>query len=124
MRLRTSGALKRVEISAHDWLVPYLDRLITEIGALDQASAQWTLAYLFGRYRGDMTDVQYKGALKIMKRNLAHHDDWIVLNTTMETLATWSVEDKALRKWLKLHLVRLAGETRKSIANWQEGNWR
>ena len=48
VRLRMSNAMKRVEPARHDLLVPYIDRFLTEIGALDQASAQWTLADQFG----------------------------------------------------------------------------
>lgn len=116
VRLRTSSALKRVEVAAHDWLIPYLDRLIGEIGNLDQASAQWTLADLFGRYYRDLTDAQYKAAVDIMKRNLTQNDDWIVLNTTIETLAVWSRENPGLLKWLKPQLERLAADPRKSVA--------
>ncbi|MEM7722613.1 MAG: hypothetical protein AAF376_09580 [Pseudomonadota bacterium] len=58
VRLRVSNAMKRVEAEAHHLLVPYVDRFIAEIGALDQASAQWTLAQLFGRLSQDMTEPQ------------------------------------------------------------------
>lgn len=49
VRLRTSSAMKRVEAANHALLIPWIDRFIDEIGALDQASAQWTLAQLFVR---------------------------------------------------------------------------
>ncbi len=116
VRLRTSSAMKRVEAERHDMLVPYIDRFIGEIGELDQASAQWTLAQLFQRLAGDFTGLQRKGALKILQRNIAEHGDWIVLNTTMETLGDWAGADAALKKWLRPHLKRLAGDARKSVA--------
>ncbi|MEM9344934.1 MAG: hypothetical protein AAGA87_18010 [Pseudomonadota bacterium] len=116
VRLRTSNAMKRVEAERHDLLVPYIDRLIAEVGALDQASAQWTLATLFGRLTDDLTPSQRAGALAIMQRNLAEHDDWIVLNTTMETLFAWSETDPNLAAWLRPHLERLAEDPRKSVA--------
>lgn len=117
VRLRTSSALKRVEAERRDLLTPYIDRLIDEIGALDQASAQWTLAQLFDRLAGEMTAAQRSGALKIMKRNLAKHEDWIVLNTTIDTLARWAGDNAALAKWLRPHLERLSRDTRKSVAS-------
>ena len=117
VRLRTSSAMKRVEAERHDLLVPYIDRFIQEIGELDQASAQWTLAQLFDRLSSDMNQSQRKAALTIMKRNLASHDDWIVLNTTMETLTDWAGEDQALKNWLRPHLERLASDRRKSVAS-------
>lgn len=117
VRLRTSNAMKRIEAERHALLVPYIDRFIGEIGALDQASAQWTLAQLFDRLSGDMTDNQRANAQKIMQRNLADHDDWIVLNATTETLSAWAAGDQDLRKWLLPHLKRLSSDGRKSVAS-------
>ncbi|MEO1044961.1 MAG: hypothetical protein AAFX04_05940 [Pseudomonadota bacterium] len=116
VRLRTSSAIKRVEKERHDLVVPYIDRLLKEIGALDQASAQWTLAHLFDCLREDMTTQQHASAQAIMQRNLVHHPDWIVLNNSMETLGKWSQSDNALRAWLIPQLERLSSETRKSVA--------
>lgn len=116
VRLRTSNAMKRVEAERHDLLILYIDQFIEEIGELDQASAQWTLAQLFDRLSHDMDKRQRAAALKIMKRNLSDHDDWIVLNTTIETLASWAVEEPALMKWLRPHLERLSSDSRKSVA--------
>ncbi|MEQ8735601.1 MAG: hypothetical protein RIC29_11805 [Rhodospirillaceae bacterium] len=116
VRLRTSNAMKRVEAEHHALLVPYIDRFITEIGALDQASAQWTLAQLFQRLADDMSPSQRTGALKIMKRNLAKHEDWIVLNTTLETLSLWACDTPPLKKWLVPHLERLSSDSRKSVS--------
>lgn len=117
VRLRTSSAMKRVEAAHHTLLVPYLDRFIKEVGALDQPSAQWTLAQLFVRLEGDMSAKQRAAALKILKRNLAQHDDWIVLNTTMETLSDWARHELPLRRWLQPHLERLSSDPRKSVAS-------
>ncbi|MEM9749886.1 MAG: hypothetical protein AAF869_02940, partial [Pseudomonadota bacterium] len=107
----------RVEAERHNLLTPYIDRLIDEIGALDQASAQWTLAQLFDRLADDMSADQRSGALKIMKRNLKTHDDWIVLNATIETLSSWAGDNAALAKWLRPHLERLSQDKRKSVAS-------
>ena len=117
VRLRTSNAMKRIEAERHDLLVPYIDRFIGEIGQLDQASAQWTLAQLFERLSKDMTERQRASALEIMKCNLAGHDDWIVLNATIETLAIWAADDRDLKAWLGPHLVRLSSDSRKSVAS-------
>lgn len=116
VRLRVSSAMKRVEAERHDLLVPHIDRFIGEIGALDQASAQWTLAHLFDRLKQDLSKAQRDGALAIMRRNLAEHQDWIVLNQTMQVLFDWSKMDEALRGWLRPHLTRLAKDDRKSVA--------
>ncbi|MEM6590148.1 MAG: hypothetical protein AAF641_17010 [Pseudomonadota bacterium] len=116
VRLRVSNAMKRVEKERHDLLVPYINRLITEIGALDQASAQWTLADLFFALGPDMDVAQKDAALAIMKRNLAEHDDWIVLNRTMDTLLKWVDAEEGLSEWIAPHLARLANDPRKSVA--------
>lgn len=116
VRLRTSNAMKRIEAERHDLLVPYVDRFISEIGELDQDSAQWTLAQLFLKLENDLTDAQRQSALKIMKRNLENRDDWIVLNATIETLALWASNDDELASWLRPRLERLAHDERKSVA--------
>ena len=116
VRLRVSNAMRRVEAERHDLLVPYIDKFITEIGGLDQPSAQWTLAKLFEALEPDMTSQQKAAAQAIMQRNLAGHDDWIVLNNTMEALFAWSADDPELREWLKPHLERLSKDERKSVA--------
>lgn len=116
VRLRTSNALKRVEVERHDWLVPYVDRLIHEVGELDQPSAQWTLAQLFGRLAGAMSADQRGKAAALMQRNLSTSRDWIVLNASMDTLAEWAPSDPGLRTWLAEPLQRLAIDDRRSVA--------
>ena len=116
VRLRTSNALKRIEAECHELLIPYIDTLIEDVGALEQPSAQWTLAQLFERLADDLQDAQRTRALQIMKKNLANQDDWIVLNASMETLSSWASHDGGLKKWLRPHLKRLADDPRKSVA--------
>ena len=116
VRLRVSNAMKRVEAENQLLLIPYIDRLIGEIGSLDQASAQWTLAQLFDRLEDHLSPAQKEAALAILKRNLSHHNDWIVLNFTMETLTNWSGDVPGLKDWLIPHLQRLKEDKRKSVA--------
>jgi hypothetical protein len=116
VRLRVSNAMKRVCRAHPDWLVPYIDRLLTEISQINQASTQWTLAQLFMELEDRMTAEQHAVATRIMQTNLTEHHDWIVLNFTMEALTLWSKDDAALREWLKPHLERLTRDSRKSVA--------
>ncbi len=116
VRLRTSNALKRISKEHPEWLVPYIDSFLTEIAEIKQASTQWTLANLFETLAAEMTEEQLKDAKTVLKRNLTTWDDWIVLNNSMQVLFDWSRDDPALEKWLKPHLKRLQGETRKSVA--------
>ena len=116
VRLRVSNAMRRVQAEQPDLLLPFIDRLIVEIGALDQPSAQWTLPKLFEVAESEMSSEQKSRALALVKRNLAEHDDWIVLNNSIEYLARLANDNDELRNWLLPHLKRLSGETRKSVA--------
>ncbi|MEM6841709.1 MAG: hypothetical protein AAF632_05760 [Bacteroidota bacterium] len=117
VRLRTSNAIKRICQQHPDWLVPYIDRFLTEVANIDQLSAQWTLAQLFLALTSFMSPSQSQEAIVLLKRNLTEYDDWIVLNQTMQTLFEWSKEDRSLRSWLKPHLEKLGTDERKSVAN-------
>ncbi|WP_434993788.1 hypothetical protein [Arthrobacter sp. Ld5] len=116
VRLRTSSAFKRLEAARHEWLVPFADRLIDDVGTLDQPSAQWTLAKLFLRLTADLTPDQRDRATLLLQRNLEREHDWVVLINTMETLSAWSDGDPALRAWLDPQLERLAEDPRTSVA--------
>lgn len=116
VRLRVSSAMKRVTIEHPDWTMDFMNGLQTDIAAIDQASTQWTLALLFDLTRDLQSEKQRDRSLEIVKRNLTEHDDWIVLNNSMQVLFDWSRDDAALARWLKPHLERLQGETRKSVA--------
>ncbi len=116
VRLRTSNAMKRICKAKKTILVPYIERFLTEIAQIDQASTQWTLSQLFGMLEKDMTDKQIGQAKKIMKNNLANHNDWIVLNQTMDTLTKWTKKDVELKEWIRPHLVRLTSDDRKSVS--------
>jgi len=116
VRLRTSNALKRISREKPAWLVPLIDGFLTEVADLDQASAQWTLADLCQTLAPLMSPTQRQQAETVLKRNLAHHNDWIVLNQTMKTLGDWAKDNPELRHWLVPHLERLSGDGRKSVA--------
>ena len=104
VRLRTSNAMKRICKAKKTMLTAYIDRFLTDIAQIDQASTQWTLSQLFGMLEKDMDEKQIGQAKKIMKNNLANHNDWIVLNQTMDTLTKWAKTDAELNDWIKPHL--------------------
>ncbi|TAI49281.1 hypothetical protein [Flagellimonas allohymeniacidonis] len=116
VRLRVSNAMKRICKARKSLLVPYIERFLNEISKIDQASTQWTLAQLFLLLQKDMTDAQFEKAKQILQHNLATHNDWIVLNQTMDTLGRWAKEDDELRGWILAHLERLSSDSRKSVA--------
>jgi hypothetical protein len=116
VRLRTSSAFKRICIQHPDWIYEYTDRLIEEISKINQASTQWTLAILFRLLTPLLTQEQRSKSLEILKINLDNHTDWIVINTTMETLFEWSKSDNDLEEWLRPRLEKFVLSDKKSIA--------
>ncbi len=116
VRLRVSSAMKRVTIAEPDWVLALIDRLQSEIAAIDQPSAHWTLALIFDMLVDRLTPSQHARALEIMERNLAQHDDWIVLNNSMKVLAKWAKTDPALAQRLLPHAHRLVDDDRNSVA--------
>jgi hypothetical protein len=116
IRLRTSNALKRISSENPEWLIPYIDKLISEISNINQPSTQWTLANLFQTLSVFMSETQRHDAKKILQKNLETYTDWIVLNNTMDTLGKWAKNDLILKDWLLPHLERLANDPRKSVA--------
>jgi len=116
VRLRVANGVRRVCVAKQDWIVPYIDHFLSDIARIDQPSTQWTLAKLYEFLTADLNSDQLNRAKNQLKHNLQTHPDWIVLNNTMETLALWAKEDKALNKWLKPQLTRLQSDNRKSVA--------
>lgn len=116
VRLRVSSALKRIAKAKKELVLPYLSKIITEIAAIDQASTQWTIAQIFLLLEKDLSSDQRTMAINHFKHNLEMHKDWIVLNTTMETLFEWSKESVDLKKWLIPQLKKLSNDSRKSVA--------
>ncbi len=115
VRLRVSNAMKRICKEKPNWVAKYLDRLITQTSKINQASTKWTLSTLFMWLDNHMTQEQRKGAVHIMKRNL-YYDDWIVQNTTAESLAHFANSDPALKEWLVPRLKELTKSRHKSVA--------
>lgn len=116
VRLRTSSAFKRLFRAEPAWFDAYADRFIDEVAAIDQASAQWTVAQLCGELTDRLTPAQRRRATTVLQRLLQQSDDWIVLNAAMQTLGDWAVDDAALAAALRPELARLSGDTRKSVA--------
>lgn len=117
VRLRVSNAMKRICREHPDWLVPYLDKFLDTISQINQASTRWTLAQLFLWLEAEMTAEQKQKAIAVMQKNLDTSDDWIVQNSTIETLGLWAKTDDTLKAWLLPRLENFAASSRKSVAN-------
>ena len=116
VRLRVSSAMKRICKAHPNWLVPYLDRFLTVVAKIDQASTQWTLAQLFLWLEDKMDPKQKEQAVSILQFNLDNSNDWIVQNTTIETLTLWSRGNDDLKEWLIPRLEQFTKSSRKSVA--------
>lgn len=115
VRLRVSNGMKRVCKVHPEWVAKYLDKLIGETSKINQASTKWTLSTLFMWLDTFMTDKQRSAAIDVMKSNL-HYDDWIVQNTTSESLTHFAQSSKKLREWLLPELKKLTGSRHKSVS--------
>ncbi len=69
------------------------------VAQIDQASTKWTLSTLFVLLDTHMTPPQRDAAIALMQANL-HYDDWIVQNTTAESLAHFAGQRPELAAWL------------------------
>lgn len=117
VRLRVSNGVRRLAREDETVLLPHIDSLLNKVSAIDQDSTQWTYAQLVHLVRDHLNERQTKQALEHMKHNLLKRDDWIVQNTTMETLGEWARDDAPLKKWLVPQLKTRSKDSRKSVAN-------
>ena len=114
--MRVGDALEKICREQPGWYAPHLDRLIAQVGAIDQPSVQWHVAQMLQQLRGDLSDGQARRAKELLQRNLTRSTDWIVLNVTMDVLAEWAADDPVLADWLIPELKRLLADPRKSVA--------
>jgi hypothetical protein len=115
VRLRVQNAVKRVAKEHPDWVAAYLPDFLGWVSTIDQASTKWCLSTLFMWLDSYLSADQTIKAVAIMKSNL-HYDDWIVQNTTAESLAHFAKKDDDLKTWLKPELKRLTMSRHKSVA--------
>ena len=94
----------------------FMDRLQSDIAAIDQASTQWTLATLFDLTKKHLSPSQRERAIEIMYDNLCLHNDWIVLNTSMQVLFDWGKKDPALLEKVLPRIKELQSDERKSVS--------
>lgn len=116
VRLRVGDALEKVCREEPEWFVPHVDRVLGDLGQIDQPSVQWHVAQILHHLRGELSEDHAQRATKLLQRNLSTSSDWIVLNVTMDVLTQWAGRDAQLAGWLMPELERLRQDTRKSVA--------
>jgi hypothetical protein len=116
VRMRAGDALEKVCRVQPGWFLAHLDRLLNEVGQIQQPSVQWHVAQMLQHLRSDLSDDQAKRATELLQRNLSTSTDWIVLNVTMDVLTAWADRDALLAAWLVPALERLRRDDRTSVA--------
>ncbi|MEO0972431.1 MAG: hypothetical protein AAFX85_04990 [Pseudomonadota bacterium] len=116
VRLRASSAFKRIWRRQVTLFLPYLTRFVDDISLIDQPSVRWTFAQLCLDLDAHLSASQRVTCVQRLQGYLQSTDDWIVQNTTVETLGTWARRDESLRRWLCPRLTVLVAQGRKSVA--------
>ena len=116
VRLRGGDALEKVCREQPEWFVGHVDRLIDDVGGIEQPSVQWHVAQMLDHLRDDLSDDQARRATALLEATLTHSTDWIVLNVTMDVLCGWARRDQRLVARLTPELQRLTADRRPSVA--------
>jgi hypothetical protein len=115
VRLRVQNGVKRVAKEKPEWVAEFIPDLLGWITKIDQASTKWCLSTLYMWLENYMSHDQQIKAIEVMKSNL-HYDDWIVQNTTAESLTHFAMKSEDLKEWLLPELQKLTGSRHKSVA--------
>jgi hypothetical protein len=99
VRMRAGDALEKVCRERPVWFLPYVERLLGEVGGIAQPSVMWHVAQMLAQLHGRLSDAQARRAAELLKRNLVGSGDCIVLNVTMDVLADWAQSDTDLAVW-------------------------
>ncbi|MFA9400656.1 MAG: hypothetical protein ACERKT_06045 [Acidobacteriota bacterium] len=116
VRMRAGDALEKACRERPEWFAPHADRILTEVGGIDQPSVQWHSAQMLQHLGQGLDAGQRDRATALVRGYLTDSDDWIVLNTAMAVLADWSATDPGLARWLLPELEHLSHDRRKSVA--------
>ncbi len=117
VRLRAFNGIRRVFNAKPDWFDTYVERFWTEIAAIDQPSAKWTVAQLALELQDRLSADQRRRATDILIDILHTQDDWIALNMAMKTLQHWAKTNKSFAARVEQRTRELAGDRRRSVAN-------
>ena len=97
-----------------EWVADFIPDLLGWITKIDQASTKWCLSTLYMWLENYMSHDQQIKEIEVMKSNL-HYDDWIVQNTTAESLAYFAQKSPSLRAWLIPELKALTSSRHNSV---------
>ncbi|MFZ1489953.1 MAG: hypothetical protein WAS51_08420 [Ilumatobacteraceae bacterium] len=113
--MRAADALEKVCRSDPALVQPHVPTLLGGMATIDQPSVQWHVAQMLGQVR--LTARQRARAVRILRANLDHSADWIVLNCSLDTLATLARHDATLVETLLAYLRRYQHSSYKSLSS-------
>lgn len=116
VRLRVGDALEKVCREQPRWFLRHIDRVLSDLGEIEQPSVQWHVAQMMQHLRENLLPDQAQRATMLLQKNLSKSADWIVLSVTMDVLTRWADRDPQLGVWLVPELERLGQDRRKSVA--------
>lgn len=117
VRLRTNSALKRIWRIDQLLVSSLVERWVKDVAVIDQPSISWTFAQLVDECPDIFSEELMDQSIELIKGYLDSSEDWIVLNSSVQTLSKTAVGDPDLLKWLRPRLKKLSKDTRKSVAS-------
>lgn len=88
VRMRASDALEKICKQKPDWFVKYKDQLLNDWPKIKQASVQWHLAQILGEI--SLNEDETKQAINILLNHFKITNDWIVINLSLKSLASFT----------------------------------
>ena len=115
VRMRAGDALEKVCRAQPEFVQPHVQTLLGPIAAIDQSSVRWHVAQMLGVLQ--LEEDERQRALAALRDNLDNSNDWIVLNCTLDTLATLARNDPKLIPELRGYLRRFQTSTHRSVVS-------
>ena len=89
--MRAADTLEKICRQHPDWLLPYIDKIQSDLSMSTQPSIQWHMAQIYEQVA--LTDEQRQKAQSWLKKLLATKEvDWIVAANAMDTLMKFTRE--------------------------------
>lgn len=114
VRMRAADAVEKVASRHPEWLVPYVERLLSEVAGIEQDSVRWHVAQLLGEV--PLSAEQRERAIALLERFADEGRNGFVVAHSLSSLAALAEQEQSLRPALRRRLERLAKDERSSVA--------
>lgn len=114
VRMRVGDALEKVARQQPDWFAQYVNRILDDMGAIEQPSIQWHVAQLLTEI--PLTVEQRRKGIKWLWRTHDSTHDWIVISETLTALAFFAPTSISVRQKLPSALQKAKRDPRKAVA--------